>query len=79
MGKLRILMGILAVHITTANVRDGPENQAPLGYLGHPGQFGFVGIQNDVTVEAVRAMTFNPPSRIIPLQWRGGLGRLNLI
>ena len=48
-------MGILAVHIITVKIRDTREKQAALGYLGHPGQIGVVGPQNDVTMEAVRA------------------------
>ena len=49
-------MGILAVHITTAKIRAFHDNQAALGYLGHPGQIGGWWVpQNDVTMEAVRA------------------------
>ena len=54
-------MGILAVHITTAKVRAFHENQAALGYLGHPGQIGGWWVpQNDVTMEAVRADDYFP-------------------
>ena len=35
-------MGILAVHITTAKIRDTRANQAALGYLGHPVQIGMI-------------------------------------
>ena len=55
-------MGILAVHITTAKIRDTRANQAALGYLGHPGQIGGWWVpQNDVTMEAVRADDYFPP------------------
>ena len=54
-------MGILAVHITTVKIRDTRENQAALGYLGHPGQIGGWWVpQNDVTMEAVRADDYFP-------------------
>ena len=54
-------MGILAVHITTAKIRAFHENQAALGYLGHPGQIGGWWVpQNDVTMEAVRADDYFP-------------------
>ena len=57
-----ILMGILAVHINTAKIREKPVNEVALGHLGHPGQiffFFFFGVgwvpQNDATMEEVRA------------------------
>ena len=54
-------MGILAVHITTAKIRAFHDNQAALGYLGHPGQIGGWWVpQNDVTMEAVRADDYFP-------------------
>ena len=54
-------MGILAVHITTAKIRDTKVNQVALGYLGHPGQIGGWWVpQNDVTMEAVRADDYFP-------------------
>ena len=54
-------MGILAVHITTAKIRDTPVNEASLGHLGHPGQIGVGWVpQNDVTMEAVRADDYFP-------------------
>ena len=59
--KPGILMGILAVHITTAKIRDTPVNEASLGHLGHPGQIGVGWVpQNDVTMEAVRADGYFP-------------------
>ena len=58
-------MGILAVHITTAKIRAFHENQAALGYLGHPGQIGGWWVpQNDVTMEAVRADDYFPLSPV---------------
>ena len=57
-------MGILAVHITTAKIRDTPVNKVSLGRLGHPGKIGCfffgVGTPNDVTMEAVRAYDYFP-------------------
>ena len=54
-------MGILAVHITTAKIREKPVNEASLGHLGHPGQIGVGWVpQNDVTMEAVRADDYFP-------------------
>ena len=70
-------MGILAVHITTAKIRAFHDNQAALGYLGHPGQIGGWWVpQNDVTMEAVRADGYfpTPPvgeSVLIPLCGEG--------
>ena len=59
--KPGILMGILAVHITTAKIRDTPVNEESLGHLGHPGQIGVGWVpQNDVTMEAVRADDYFP-------------------
>ena len=59
--KPGILMGILAVHITTAKIRDTPANEVALGHLGHPGQIGVGWVpQNDVTMEAVRAGGYFP-------------------
>ena len=54
-------MGILAVHITTAERREKPVNEVALGHLGHPGQIGVGWVpQNDVTMEAVRADGYFP-------------------
>ena len=59
-------MGILAVHITTVKIRDTRENQAALGYLGHPGQIGGWWVpQNDVTMEAVRADGYFPTYPVV--------------
>ena len=59
-------MGILAVHITTAKIRAFHDNQAALGYLGHPGQIGGWWVpQNDVTMEAVRADDYFPLSPVV--------------
>ena len=64
--KPGILMGILAVHITTVKIRDTKGNQASLGHLGHPGQIGVGWVpQNDVTMEAVRHDYF-PSSPVGP-------------
>ena len=54
-------MGILAVHITTAKIREKPVTEVALGHLGHPGQIrvGWVP-QIDVTMEAVRADDYFP-------------------
>ena len=60
-------MGILAVHITTAKIRAFHDNQAALGYLGHPGQIGGWWVpQNDVTMEAVRADDYFPLTPVAP-------------
>ena len=65
--KPGILMGILAVHITTAKIRDTRANQVALGYLGHPGQIGGWWVpQNDVTMEAVRADDYFPLPPVQP-------------
>ena len=62
-------MGILAVHITTAKIRAFHDNQAALGYLGHPGQIGGRWVpQNDVTMEAVRADDYFPLSPVVPVR-----------
>ena len=51
----------VAVHITTATIRDTPANKVSLGHLGHPGQIGVGWVtQNDVTMEAVRADDYFP-------------------
>ena len=64
--KPGILMGILAVHITTVKIRDTKGNQASLGHLGHPGQIGVGWVpQNDVTMEAVRADGYFPTPPVI--------------
>ena len=64
--KPGILMGILAVHITTAKIRDTPANEVALGHLGHPGQIGVGWVpQNDVTMEAVRADGYFPIDPVI--------------
>ena len=61
MGKTRNFDGDLAVHITTAKIRDAPANEVALGHLGHPGQIGVGWVpQNDVTMEAVRADDYFP-------------------
>ena len=56
-------MGILAVHITTAKIREAPVNEASLGHLGHPGQIGVGWVpQNDVTMEQCEPLIiFNLP------------------
>ena len=60
-------MGILAVHITTAKIRDTPANEVALGHLGHPGQIGVGWVpQNDVTMEAVRADDYFPIDPVCP-------------
>ena len=54
-------MGILAVHITTAKIRESPVIEVALGHLGHPRQIGVGWVpQNDVTMEAVRADDYFP-------------------
>ena len=59
-------MGILAVHITTAKIRDTRANQAALGYLGHPGQIGgWLVPQHDVTMEAVRVDDYFLPAPVL--------------
>ena len=69
-------MGILAVHITTAKIRAFHDNQAALGYLGHPGQIGGWWVpQNDVTMEAVRADDYFPLSPV----WCTSLIRVHLV
>ena len=61
-------MGILAVHITTAKIREAPANKVALGHLGHPGQIGVGWVpQNDVTMEAMRADDYFP---LPPVQGR---------
>ena len=58
-------MGILAVHITTAKIRESPVIEVALGHLGHPGQIGVGWVpQNDVTMEAVRADDYFPTSPV---------------
>jgi len=61
-------MGILAVHITTAKIREKPVNKVALGHLG-PGQIGVGWVpQNDVTMEAVRADDYFPTPPVVVCQ-----------